>query len=92
MTSTAGGIKYERESIFKNRDSNDRATKGTSDYVWALQDINFEVERGEVLGIIGKNGAGSLLYLRYYQSYSTYNRKHKIERTYSLIIGGRDRI
>jgi lipopolysaccharide transport system ATP-binding protein len=36
-----------------------------------------EVERGEVLGIIGKNGAGSLLYSRYYQSYSTYNRKHK---------------
>lgn len=37
--------------------TNDRSTKGESDYVWALQDINFEVERGEVLGIIGKNGA-----------------------------------
>ena len=28
------------------------------DYVWALKDINFEVKQGEVLGIIGKNGAG----------------------------------
>jgi lipopolysaccharide transport system ATP-binding protein len=30
---------------------NDRSSKGTSDYVWALQDNNFEVERGEVLDI-----------------------------------------
>jgi ABC-type polysaccharide/polyol phosphate transport system ATPase subunit len=49
----------------------------------------FEVERGEVLGILEKNGAESLLYSRYYHKrYSTYNRKHKIERTYSLIVGG----
>ena len=25
---------------------------------WALKDITFEVKRGEVLGIIGRNGAG----------------------------------
>ena len=27
---------------------------------WALKDVNFEVKRGEVLGIIGRNGAGKI--------------------------------
>src|SRR3546814_16725468 len=27
-----------------------------SDYFWALRDLNLEVEPGEVLGIVGKNG------------------------------------
>ncbi|MEW6297663.1 MAG: ATP-binding cassette domain-containing protein, partial [Thermodesulfobacteriota bacterium] len=25
---------------------------------WALKDVSFEVEQGDVVGIIGKNGAG----------------------------------
>jgi len=32
--------------------------------VWALRDVSFEVKQGEVLGIIGRNGAGKTILLK----------------------------
>jgi len=51
-------IRGKEDPYLKIGETNGRATKGNSDYVWALKDINLEIEQGDVVGIIGKNGAG----------------------------------
>jgi len=43
---------------------NDRTVKAQGDYVWALNDINFEVNKGDIIGIIGRNGAGKSTFLK----------------------------
>lgn len=54
----------KEDPFLKEAVQNDRTAKSSSNYIWSLKDINFEIKEGEIFGVIGKNGAGKSTLLK----------------------------
>ncbi len=53
-----------KESVLRKQAEQTEYGASNKEHIWALKDINFEVKKGDTVGLVGKNGSGKSTLLK----------------------------